>query len=60
MRDLLGHVAGTRDSRDSFYVRVGSHPHATVTPRQAIAATPRAGPRTHEAVYSNTGFSSRG
>jgi D-alanyl-D-alanine carboxypeptidase len=56
LRDLLGHVAGTRDSRDSFYVRVGSHPHATVTPRQAIAATPRAGPRTHEAVYSNTGF----
>jgi D-alanyl-D-alanine carboxypeptidase len=56
VRDLLGHVAGTRDSRDSFYVRVGSHPHATVTPRQAIAATPRAGPRTHDAVYSNTGF----
>jgi D-alanyl-D-alanine carboxypeptidase len=56
LRDLLGHVAGTRDPRDSFYVRVGTHPHATVTPRQAIAATPRAGPRTHDAVYSNTGF----
>ena len=27
-----------------------------MTPRQAIAATPRAGPRTDEAVYSNTGF----
>jgi D-alanyl-D-alanine carboxypeptidase len=56
LRDLLGHVAGTRDSRESFYVRVGSHPHATVTPGQAIAATPRAGPRTQDAVYSNTGF----
>jgi D-alanyl-D-alanine carboxypeptidase len=56
VRDLLGHVAGTRDSRDSFYVRVGTHPRATFTPRQAIAATPRAGPRTDEAVYSNTGF----
>jgi D-alanyl-D-alanine carboxypeptidase len=56
LRDLLGHVAGTRDSRDAFYVRVGTHPHARVTPRQVIAATPPAGPRTHEAVYSNTGF----
>jgi D-alanyl-D-alanine carboxypeptidase len=56
LRDLLGHVAGTADARDSFYVRVGTHPRATVTPRQAIAATPRAGPRTHDAVYSNTGF----
>jgi CubicO group peptidase (beta-lactamase class C family) len=27
-----------------------------VIPRQAIAATPRAGPRTRDAVYSNTGF----
>jgi D-alanyl-D-alanine carboxypeptidase len=56
VRDLLGHLAGTRDSRDSFYVRVGSHPRATVTPRESIAATPRAGPRTHDAAYSNTGF----
>jgi D-alanyl-D-alanine carboxypeptidase len=56
LRELLGHVAGTRDPRDAFYVRVGTHPHARVTPRQAIAATPPAGPRTHEAVYSNTGF----
>ena len=56
LRDLLGHVAGTADSRESFYVRVGTHPRATVTARQAIAATPRAGPRTHDAVYSNTGF----
>jgi D-alanyl-D-alanine carboxypeptidase len=56
LRDLLGHVAGTRDSRDAFYVRMGSHPHATLTPAEAIAATPRAGPRTHDAVYSNTGF----
>jgi D-alanyl-D-alanine carboxypeptidase len=56
LRDLLGHGAGTRDSRESFYVRVGSHPHATMTPRQAIAATPRAGPRTDETVYSNTGY----
>jgi D-alanyl-D-alanine carboxypeptidase len=56
LRDLLGHLAGTRDIRDSFYMRVGSHPHARVSPRQAIAATPRAGPRTDEAVYSNTGY----
>jgi D-alanyl-D-alanine carboxypeptidase len=56
VRELLGHVAGTHDARDAFYMRIGSHPHATVTPREWIAATPRAGPRTHEAVYSNTGF----
>jgi D-alanyl-D-alanine carboxypeptidase len=56
LRDLLGHVAGTRDSRDAFYRRMGSHPRATLTPAEAIAATPRAGPRTHDAVYSNTGF----
>jgi D-alanyl-D-alanine carboxypeptidase len=56
VRDLLGHVAGTHDARDSFYMRIRSHPNATVTPRQWIAATPRPGPRTHEAVYSNTGF----
>jgi D-alanyl-D-alanine carboxypeptidase len=56
VRDLLGHLAGTRDIRDSFYFRVGSHPRARVSPRQAIAATPRAGPRTDEAVYSNTGY----
>jgi D-alanyl-D-alanine carboxypeptidase len=56
VRDLLGHVAGTGDPGDAFYVRVGSHRRATVTPRQSIAAAPRAGPRTHEAVYSNTGF----
>jgi D-alanyl-D-alanine carboxypeptidase len=56
LRDLLGHVAGTRDSRESFYVFVGRHPRAKVTARDAIAATPPPGPRTHDAVYSNTGF----
>lgn len=56
VRELLGHVAGTRDIPDAFFERVGTHPHAFVSPRQTIAATPRAGRPTHEAVYSNTGF----
>jgi D-alanyl-D-alanine carboxypeptidase len=56
VRDLLGHVSGAHDARDSFYFRVGTHPEASVTARQMIAATPRPGPRTHETAYSNTGF----
>jgi D-alanyl-D-alanine carboxypeptidase len=56
VRQLLGHQAGTRDARQAFYVRVGTHPHASVSPRQMVAATPPAGRPTHEAVYSNTGF----
>jgi D-alanyl-D-alanine carboxypeptidase len=56
VRDLLGHRSGARDVRDSFFEFVVRHPRANVTARDAIAATPRAGPRTREAVYSNTGF----
>jgi D-alanyl-D-alanine carboxypeptidase len=56
VRELLGHVAGARDPREAFYVRVATHPHAVVAPRQVVAATPGAGRPTREAVYSNTGF----
>jgi D-alanyl-D-alanine carboxypeptidase len=56
VRDLLGHLAGTRDAPDSFYVSAWRHPHAKLTARDTIAATPRAGPRSSEVAYSNTGF----
>ncbi len=60
VRDLLGHVSGARDARDSFFTWVSRHPEASVTARQMIAATPRPGPRTEETVYSNTGFAIAG
>jgi D-alanyl-D-alanine carboxypeptidase len=55
VRDLLGHHAGTGDSR-AFYTRLLRHPSATVTPRQLIAAAPSPGPRTSKADYNDTGF----
>ncbi len=56
VRDLLGHTSGLGNPPDAFWERVVEHPRRRVSPRQFIAATPRPGPRTTEAEYSNTGF----
>ncbi len=56
VRDLLGHTSGLGNPPDAFWQRVLEHPRRRVSPRQFIAATPRPGPRTTEAEYSNTGF----
>jgi D-alanyl-D-alanine carboxypeptidase len=56
VRDLLGHSAGLGNPPDSFWRQILRNPRKQVTARQFIAATPRPGPRTDEAQYSNTGF----
>ena len=54
VRDLLGHTAGIGEPPDAFWERfsLGDAP----TPRQYIAATPKPGPPTTDAEYSNSGF----
>jgi D-alanyl-D-alanine carboxypeptidase len=54
IRDLLGHTAGLGDPPDAFFERLSSG--GAATPRRFIAATPKPGPRTTNAEYSNTGF----
>jgi D-alanyl-D-alanine carboxypeptidase len=56
LRDLLGHTSGMGNPRDSFFVALLHHPQRRFTAREALAATPRPGPRTHEAAYSNSAF----
>jgi D-alanyl-D-alanine carboxypeptidase len=56
VRDLLGHTSGARDPEEAFFQGLLRHPRTRWTPRQAIAVSPPPGPRTSEAVYSNTGF----
>jgi D-alanyl-D-alanine carboxypeptidase len=56
VRDLLGHTAGLGDPPDAFWRRVLRHPRQKVTATQFISATPRPGPRTGDAEYSNAGF----
>lgn len=56
VRDLLGHTSGANDPRDLLIAHGTRHPRSTVTPRQFIAASPKPGPRTGEARYSDTGF----
>jgi D-alanyl-D-alanine carboxypeptidase len=56
VRDLLGHTSGMGDPTQRFFTRVLRHPQAALTPAMALAATPRPGPRTREAAYSNSGF----
>jgi D-alanyl-D-alanine carboxypeptidase len=56
VRDLLGHTAGVGDPPDAFFARLGEHPERVPTAHDWIAATPRPGPRTTAAEYSNTGF----
>jgi D-alanyl-D-alanine carboxypeptidase len=56
VRDLLGHTAGLGDPPDAFLQRILRDGRKQVTPRQFISATPRPGPRTSDAQYSDTGF----
>ena len=56
VRDLLGHTSGLGNPPDAFWQHVLEQPRQRVSARQFIAATPRPGPRTTEAEYSNTGF----
>ena len=56
VRDLLGHTAGLGDPPESFFVSVLDHPRRRFTPRDYLGATPKPGPRTDDAVYSNAGY----
>ena len=56
VRDLLGHTAGVGDPPDAFWQRMLRNPREQPTPREFISATPRPGPRTSDAEYSNAGF----
>jgi D-alanyl-D-alanine carboxypeptidase len=56
VRDLLGHTSGLADPPEEFWVSVIDHPRRPMTPRQFLAATPKPGPRTEDAVYSNAGY----
>jgi D-alanyl-D-alanine carboxypeptidase len=56
VRDLLGHTAGTRDFGERVFARLVRHPERAVTAAEMIAASPKPGPRTGEAEYSNTGY----
>ena len=54
IRDLLAHTAGLSDPPEGALEALSLRGDAT--PRQWIAATPKPGPRTTTAQYSNTGF----
>jgi D-alanyl-D-alanine carboxypeptidase len=56
VRDLLGHTSGLADPPEAFFLAVLDHPRRLFTPRDYLAATPKPGPRTEEAVYSNAGY----
>lgn len=56
LRDLLGHTAGARDPGDGFFKRLLRTPGRTVTAAEVIAASPKPGPRTDEAEFTNTAF----
>jgi D-alanyl-D-alanine carboxypeptidase len=60
VRDLLGHRSGIGDPPERFWRRLLANPREPVTPRQFIAATPKPGPRTAYARYSNAGFAIAG
>src|SRR4051794_29575085 len=56
VRDLLGHTSGIAEPSDAWFSRLVRHPRRVVTQRQYLAATPRPGPRTSDAQYSDAGF----
>lgn len=56
VRDLLGHTSGLSDPPERFYEGVIAHPRRIVSRREFLAATPKPGPRTTSAEYSNAGF----
>jgi D-alanyl-D-alanine carboxypeptidase len=55
VRDLLGHTSGQHDPPPAFFERLDPSGRI-VTPRQALAASGKPGPRTTDAMYSNAGF----
>jgi D-alanyl-D-alanine carboxypeptidase len=59
LRELLGHTAGTRDPPEAFENRL-LQLQRRISPRQFIAASPKPGPPTTDAEYSNTGFTIAG
>lgn len=54
VRDVLGHTSGAGDPTAEDFEAVVRHPRDIT--RRLLAASPKPGPRTTEAVYSNTGF----
>jgi D-alanyl-D-alanine carboxypeptidase len=56
VRDLLGHTSGLGEASEAYFRSLVRHPHRPVSARQTLAATPRPGPRTREAAYTDTGF----
>ncbi len=55
VRDLLGHTSGAADPTEERFEAILRHPRGNLA-RRFLAASPKPGPRTSEAVYSNTGF----
>ncbi len=56
VRDLLGHTSGITDPSPAWFARLVRYPRRVVTQEQYLAATPRPGPRTSWAQYSDAGF----
>ena len=57
VRDLLGHTSGLAEAPpEAFWVGVLEHPRRRVTAEDFLAATPKPGPSTDDAVYSNSGY----
>jgi CubicO group peptidase (beta-lactamase class C family) len=56
VRDLLGHTSGLGDPPPEHWIDVVGHPRRPVTARDYLAATPKPGPRTEAAEYSNAGY----
>jgi D-alanyl-D-alanine carboxypeptidase len=56
VRDLLGHTSGMKDPPEALWERVLAHPKLMVPPREFVTAAGKPGPRTSDAVYSNSGF----
>ena len=55
VRDLLGHTSGAADPTEERFEAILRHPRGDLA-RRFVAASPKPGPRTSDAVYSNTGF----
>jgi D-alanyl-D-alanine carboxypeptidase len=55
VRDLLGHTSGAADPTPQRFEAILRHPRGDLA-RRFVAASPKPGPRTSVAEYSNTGF----
>jgi D-alanyl-D-alanine carboxypeptidase len=56
VRDLLGHTSGLGDPSESWSAQLIRHPRRVLSQSQYLAATPKPGPRTSDAQYSDAGF----